>query len=58
MSFRGWFEVSCVLAAVVAFAWPLSGFISAIFGGKKTFLAPIENALYKLAGIDPVGPKY
>jgi K+-transporting ATPase ATPase A chain len=53
MTFLGWSEVSIVLVAVVASAWPLSHFIAAVFAGRKTFLAPLENALYKLAGIDP-----
>ena len=53
MTFLGWFEVSIVLVAVVASAWPLSHFIAAVFAGRKTFLAQLENALYKLAGVDP-----
>ena len=54
MTFRGWLEIFCVLAAVVAFAWPFSRFIAAVFAGQKTFLSPLENALYRLAGVDPV----
>jgi K+-transporting ATPase ATPase A chain len=53
MTFLGWSEVSIVLVAVVASAWPLSHFIAAVFAGRKTFLAPLENVLYKLAGVDP-----
>src|SRR5664280_2045844 len=53
MTFQGWSEVSVVLVAVVASAWPLSRFIAAVFAGRTTFLAPLENALYKLAGVDP-----
>jgi K+-transporting ATPase ATPase A chain len=53
MTFLGWSEVSIVLVAVVASAWPLSRFIAAVFAGRKTFLAPLENGLYKLAGVDP-----
>jgi K+-transporting ATPase ATPase A chain len=53
MTLVGWSEISIVLVAVIALAWPLSRFITAVFAGKKTFLAPLENALYKLAGVDP-----
>jgi K+-transporting ATPase ATPase A chain len=53
MTLVGWSEISIVLVAVIALAWPLSRFITAVFAGKKTFLAPLENALYKLTGVDP-----
>jgi potassium-transporting ATPase potassium-binding subunit len=53
MTLVGWFEISIVLVAVGASAWPLSRFIAAVFAGRKTFLVPLENALYKLAGVDP-----
>jgi len=53
MTFLGWSEISIVLVAVVVSAWPLSRFIAAVFACRKTFLAPLENALYKLAGVDP-----
>jgi potassium-transporting ATPase potassium-binding subunit len=57
MTFAGWAEISLVLAAVVAVAWPLGDFIAAVFEGRRTFLtpvlAPVEKAFYAMAGVDP-----
>jgi len=52
MNLRGWLEILAVLAAVGAGAWPLSRFITAVFAGKRMVLAPLEGALYRLAGVD------
>jgi potassium-transporting ATPase potassium-binding subunit len=54
MTFRGWLEISFVLIAVVAAAWPFSRFIETVFAGKKTVLTPVENTFYRLACVDPI----
>jgi K+-transporting ATPase ATPase A chain len=54
MTFRGWLEISFVLIAVVAAAWPFSRFIETVFAGKKTVLTPLENTFYRLACVDPI----
>jgi K+-transporting ATPase ATPase A chain len=54
MTFRGWLEISFVLIAVVAAAWPFSRFIETVFAGKKTVLTPLENMFYRLASVDPI----
>jgi potassium-transporting ATPase potassium-binding subunit len=54
MTFRGWLEISFVLIAVVAAAWPFSRFIETVFVGKKTVLTPLENMFYRLACVDPI----
>jgi K+-transporting ATPase ATPase A chain len=57
MTMAGWFEILCVLALVVALAWPLGAFIAAVFEGRRTILtpvlAPVERGFYTLAGVDP-----
>lgn len=57
MTVVGWLEIIIVLAAVVAAAVPLGGYIKQVLGGERTFLSPIlvpvERAFYALAGVDP-----
>ncbi len=53
MTWTGWAQIALVLAAVVAAAIPLGRYIAAIAAGRVTFLAPIERAIYAVAGIDP-----
>jgi potassium-transporting ATPase potassium-binding subunit len=53
----GWLQIALVLAIVVGLAYPLGSFIAALFEGRRTFLspllAPVERALYRIAGVDP-----
>ena len=53
----GWLQIALALALVVGVAYPLGGFIVALFEGRRTFLspvlAPVERSLYRLAGVDP-----
>jgi len=57
MTLVGWAQIALVLTLVVLTAMPLGAYMARIFGGKRTILhpvlAPLETAVYKLAGIDP-----
>ena len=53
MTLNGWAQIALVLACIIAAAIPLSRFIAAIAAGRITFLAPVERAVYAVAGIDP-----
>ncbi len=58
MRLAGWFEISLTLALVLAAAYPIGAFMADVFDNRKTFLTPllgpVERALYRLAGVDPV----
>jgi potassium-transporting ATPase potassium-binding subunit len=57
VSLAGWFEIALTLALVLAAAYPTGAFMADVFDNRKTFLtpvlAPVERALYRLAGVDP-----
>ncbi len=53
MTFIGWAQIAFVLGAVIAAAIPLGRYIAAVAAGRVTFLAPVERAIYAVAGIDP-----
>jgi potassium-transporting ATPase potassium-binding subunit len=57
MTIIGWAQIALILAAVIAAAVPLGGYIARVLSGERTFLAPIlapvERAFYKLSGVDP-----
>lgn len=53
MSWIGWAQIALVLLAVTATAVPLGGAMAAIAEGRWRVLAPMENLLYRAAGIDP-----
>jgi K+-transporting ATPase ATPase A chain len=57
MTLAGWSQIALALALVLASAVPLSGFVARVFSGERTFLtpilAPVERALYRIAGVDP-----
>jgi K+-transporting ATPase ATPase A chain len=57
MTFIGWAQIALVLAAVIAAAIPLSGYIARVLAGERTslspILAPVERVFYKLSGVDP-----
>jgi len=56
MTFTGWFEIALTLALTIAAAYPIGSFMADVFEGRRTFLspllAPVERALYRIAGID------
>jgi len=57
MTIVGWAQIALILAAVIAAAVPLGGYIVRVLAGERTFLtpilAPVERAFYKLSGVDP-----
>jgi K+-transporting ATPase ATPase A chain len=57
MTIVGWLQIALVLASVVGLAHPLGSFVAELFEGRRTFLspvlAPVERALYRVAGVDP-----
>ena len=57
MTIVGWAQIALVLAAVIAAAIPLGGYIARVLAGERTFLtpilAPVERAFYRLSGVDP-----
>ena len=57
MTIVGWAQIALILAAVIAAAVPLGGYIARVLAGERTFLtpilAPVERAFYKLSGVDP-----
>ncbi len=50
-------DIALVIAATLLVAWPLGKYITRIFNFTPSrvdrFLNPIENAIYKVAGVDP-----
>jgi K+-transporting ATPase ATPase A chain len=56
MSWQGWLQIVIFAAFVTAAVKPLGGFITRNVGGggrvQRAF-APLEHALYRLAGVDP-----
>ncbi|WAJ28155.1 potassium-transporting ATPase subunit KdpA [Antarcticirhabdus aurantiaca] len=57
MTLVGWLQILVILAAVVAFAVPLGAYMSKVFAGERTILAPVlgpvERGVHRLAGVDP-----
>jgi hypothetical protein len=56
MTIAGWFEIALRLALTLAAAYPIGFVMADVFEGRRTFLgpvlAPVERALYRIAGID------
>jgi K+-transporting ATPase ATPase A chain len=57
MIFSGVFEIVLTLGLTIAAAYPIGAYMADVFDNRRTFLtqiiAPIERALYRLAGVDP-----
>ena len=53
MTINGWLQILVFSAAVLLVAKPLGGYMEAVYDGRVRWLAPVERALYALAGIDP-----
>jgi K+-transporting ATPase ATPase A chain len=57
--FTDLFGVAFIFLATVLLAIPLGAYTARVFKGEKTFLdflAPLENLLFKISGIDPDEP--
>jgi len=56
MTANGWIQIILFSAVIIALAKPLGGYMTAVFTGERTILAPvlrpIERLFYRLAGID------
>ena len=56
MNWQGWLQIAMFAALVTAVVKPLGGYIARNVDGcgrVQRILAPVENGLYRLAGVDP-----
>jgi K+-transporting ATPase ATPase A chain len=57
MTLLGWVQIVLYCAIVLALVKPLGWYMTRVFNGERTFLAPVlrpvETALYRVAGVDP-----
>src|SRR5947209_5231678 len=57
MTFLGWVQIVLYCAIVLALVKPLGWYMTRVFSGECTFLAPVlrpvEAVLYRVAGVDP-----
>ena len=56
MTWQGWLQIAVFAALITAAVKPLGGYIARNvdgYGQVQRCLAPIENGLYRLAGVDP-----
>jgi len=56
MTWQGWLQIAVFAALVTVAAHPLGGYIARTLDGTgrvQRAFAPTENALYRLAGVDP-----
>jgi K+-transporting ATPase ATPase A chain len=51
MTANGWLQIVLFCAAVLACVKPLGLYMARVFDGEITFLAPLERALYRIAGV-------
>ncbi|CAA2140786.1 potassium-transporting ATPase subunit KdpA [Hyphomicrobium sp. ghe19] len=56
MTLVGWAQIALFCAVVIALVKPLGWYMNRVFSGERTFLSPvlrpIENFLYKIAGVN------
>ena len=56
MTFNGWAQIVVFCAVIIAVTRPLGAYMAHVFNGDRTVLspvlAPLERALYRVAGID------
>src|ERR1700735_1679657 len=56
MTAIGWIQILLYCAIIVAITPVLGAYMTRVFNGERTFLAPVlrpvESAIYKLAGVD------
>jgi K+-transporting ATPase ATPase A chain len=53
MTVFDWIQLSLFLVLLLALVKPLGAYMARVYEGKIAFLRPVENVLYRLAGIDP-----
>jgi K+-transporting ATPase ATPase A chain len=52
MTANGWLQIAVFALAVAAVTKPLGRYLVAVYDGRVRWLAPLEGALYRLAGVD------
>jgi potassium-transporting ATPase potassium-binding subunit len=57
MTSTGWLQIALFIALAGSLTRPLGGYLARVYAGERTFLqpalGPLENTLYRLAGIKP-----
>ncbi len=57
MTFAGWLTIVLFAVILTALAFPLGGYMAAVYGGRRVILSPIlagpERFLYRLLCVDP-----
>ena len=53
MTANGWLQIAGFVLAVLLVTKPLGRYLVAVYEGRVRWLAPVERALYRLAGVDP-----
>ncbi|MBA4205088.1 MAG: potassium-transporting ATPase subunit KdpA [Polymorphum sp.] len=57
MTLSGWLQIGLFFLAVLAIIKPLGLYMAHVFSGRRTWLSPVlgpvENSIYKAAGVDP-----
>ena len=51
MTLNGWIQIAIFCAAILACVKPLGLYMARIFDGEIAFLAPLERAFYRIAGV-------
>ncbi|HVV61679.1 MAG TPA: potassium-transporting ATPase subunit KdpA [Pseudolabrys sp.] len=62
MTIIGWVQIALYCAVLVAVTPLLGGYMTRVFAGEANFLSPVlrpvENALYRVGGVDPQGEQH
>ncbi|HXQ28611.1 MAG TPA: potassium-transporting ATPase subunit KdpA [Gemmatimonadales bacterium] len=53
MTFEGWVQIAIYSIALLLVTKPLGIYMLKVYEGSITWLRPVENALYRMAGVDP-----
>ena len=53
MTTNGWLQIAFFSACVMLVAKPLGIYLVRVYDGSLRWLAPVERAIYRIAGIDP-----
>jgi potassium-transporting ATPase potassium-binding subunit len=53
MTANGWLQIAGFVLAVLVVTKPLGRYLVAVYEGRVRWLAPVERAFYRLAGVDP-----
>jgi K+-transporting ATPase ATPase A chain len=53
MTAPDWIQIILYFVVLIALVKPLGGYMAGVYEGKISFLRPVENFLYRIAGVDP-----